>query len=712
LKDQNKKAGATYIKCLLPLHMPGPLTYIWPYEKEPPKPGTRLLLPLKNRQIIGISWGVDDCPMEGIRYREVAEVLDETPLFTEKLTKFIAWASSYYFYPLGLAMGEALPSQFISARAKGVTRIAKAKAGHGRSRLELFTWEEARITRFTPEQDKAISVISKGISSGAFSPILLFGVTGSGKTAVYIEACKRALREGRGCLVMVPEIAMTAQLAARFARAFGENIAILHSGLTPAQRRDQWWRLRIGKCKVALGTRSAIFCPIEDLGLIVVDEEHDPSYKQEERFRYNARDLAVVRAKMEDATVVLGSGTPSVASFFNAKSGRYRLLELTQRPSGAILPRIEIVDRRGQKGEKPSGHKEQRDHLQWLSQELKNAMEETFSRGEQVLLFLNRRGLATYVFCPACGYVFKCNECDVILTWHRRNKAIFRKKVVEKDRARGGPGLLACHYCGKAQPALPVCPKCKNPTVKTSGFGTETVAEDLVQAFAGITVARMDRDSLTSRKKMEGMLRAFRSGKIDCLVGTQMVTKGHDFPNLTLVGVIWADMSLNVPEFNASERTFQILSQVAGRAGRAKKPGRVLIQTYMPNHYSIKKAAAHDFEGFYLKEMELREKLGYPPFSRLVNLKFSGRKKTNVELAAEKTLEFLKGLSGSGSNYSILGPVPCPKGRIKSRYRYQLLLKGKLSQIRNLATAVDKASQSLLPGGVRLEIDVDPINFM
>ncbi len=711
MKDKNQKAETTYIKALLPLHMPGPLTYIWPYDKEPPKRGTRLLVPLKNRQIIGISWGIDDSPKEGIRYREVAKVLDETPLLTEKLTRFIVWASSYYFYPLGQAMGEALPSELISARAKGAKRIARAKAGPGRSRLELLAWEEARIIRFTPEQDRAISVISKEISSRTFSPILLFGVTGSGKTAVYIEACKSALKEGRGCLVMVPEIAMTAQLASRFTRAFGENVAILHSGLTPAQRRDQWWRLRMGKCKVALGTRSAIFCPINDLGLIVVDEEHDPSYKQEERFRYNARDLAVVRAKMEGATVVLGSGTPSVASFFNAKSGRYRLLELTQRPSGAVLPAVEIVDRRGRKGKGPAANKEERDEPKWLSQELRNAVEETLSRGEQVLLFLNRRGLATYVFCPACGYVFKCDECDVILTWHRRNRAVFRKKV-EEDSGRAGPGLLACHYCGKALPALPVCPKCKNPTVKTSGFGTEKVAEDLVQAFAGITVARMDRDTLTSRKKMEGVLRAFRSGRIDCLVGTQMVTKGHDFPNLTLVGVIWADMSLNVPEFNASERTFHILSQVAGRAGRAKKPGRVLIQTYMPSHYSIQKAATHDFEGFYLREVELREKLGYPPFSRLINLKFSGRKKSNVELAAEKTLKFLKGLSGSGSSFSILGPVPCPKGRIKSRYRYQLLLKGKLSQIRNLAAAVDKASQSLLPGGVRLEIDVDPINFM
>ncbi len=709
MKDKNQKAETTYIKALLPLHMPGPLTYIWPFDKEPPKRGTRLLLPLKNRQIIGISWGVDDCPKEGIRYKEVAEVLDKTPLLTEKLTKFIGWASSYYFYPLGQAMGEALPSELISARAKGAKRITRAKAGPGRSRLELFSWEEARITRFTPEQDRAISVISKEISSRTFSPILLFGVTGSGKTAVYIEACKSALKEGRGCLVMVPEIAMTAQLASRFTRAFGESIAILHSGLTPAQRRDQWWRLRMGRCKVALGTRSAIFCPINDLGLIVVDEEHDPSYKQEERFRYNARDLAVARAKMENATVILGSGTPSVNSFFNSVNGRYQLIQLFKRPSGAKLPRIEIIDMRNEAGKSVS-LKEKAAEIEWMAPRLRKSIRETLARREQVLLFLNRRGLATYVFCPACGYVFKCSSCDVILAWHRRNRTVLRK--AGQEALNGGPGMLACHYCGKALPALPVCPKCNNPTVKTSGFGTEKVAEDLVQAFPGITVARIDRDTLTSRRKLEGVLRAFRNGKIDCIVGTQMVTKGHDFPNLTLVGVISADMSLNVPEFNAPERTFQILAQVAGRAGRAQKPGRVLIQTFMPDHYSIRSAAAHDFAGFYQREIRLREQLGYPPFYRLINLKFTGKKKANVELAAEKTLEFLKALSGNSPKCSILGPVPCPKVRIKSRYRYQILLKGNISEIRRLASMVDNKAQSLLPGGVRLGIDVDPINFM
>ena len=696
------KKGPSYVKCLIPLHLPGPLTYIWPFSDIAPQTGMRVILPLRGRKIVGIVWGKDSTPDPSIEYKEVDKILDYAPLISKELMEFIEWASSYYMYPLGKALAEALPSDFIAASKKAAQRISSSIKGPGKSCLQIDSWEEAPIKKLTDEQTKALSAIQKAITSQTFSPILLFGVTGSGKTQVYIEAAKDCLRAKKGCLIMVPEIAMTTQLASRFKRAFGDQIAILHSKLTPAQRRDQWWRLRQGKSMVALGTRSAIFSPVKDLGLIVVDEEHDTSYKQEERFRYNARDLAVVRAKMENAVVLMGSGTPAISSFFNAQTGRYKLLKLLKRPSGASLPLIEIVDRTQKKRNK-------NEEIQWITPQLKNAIEETLDRGEQILLFLNRRGFATYIFCPECGHVFKCKSCDVILTWHRRYKAIVKEQQASSSK---GHGVLTCHYCGDFQPAVPVCPSCGGKTVKTSGFGTEKVSEDFVQMFPGSTVARIDRDTLSSKKKMEAVLKAFRAGKIDCLVGTQMVTKGHDFPNLTLVGILWADMSLNIPEYNASERTFQTLSQVAGRAGRSNKPGKVLIQTYSPDHYSVQCAASHDYITFYNKEIELRKTHGYPPFERLINLRFSGSKKSDVQKASEDIRDLLLRARTSDTKCSVLGPAPCPKVKIRSKYRYQILLKGEISHIRRLAAVVDKRSQSLLPGGIRMEIDVDPLNFM
>ncbi len=662
----------------------------------------RVILPLKGRKIVGLVWRLDSNPAQNIRYKNVIEVIDSKPLLHKGLIKFIEWAASYYMYPFGQALAEALPSEFISARKNAAKRISASFKGPGRSYLEIASWDESPIKKLTKEQEKAIAFIKQAILTKTFSPMLLFGITGSGKTQVYIEAAKACLKSNRGCLIMVPEIAMTGQLASRFKKALGDQVAILHSGLTPAQRRDQWWRLRQGRSLVALGTRSAIFCPIKDLGLIVVDEEHDASYKQEERFRYNARDLAVVRAKMEDAVVLLGSGTPSILSYFNAVTGKYKLLRLKERPSGVSLPAIEVVD-------KKTNTQKQGAELPWLTPRLKKAIEDTLGRGEQVLLFLNRRGLATYIFCPECGYVFKCNNCDVILTWHRRNKAIVRSLDEPLPK---GHGMLSCHYCGHCQPAAPVCPSCNGQTVRTSGFGTEKIAEDFLKIFPNTTVARIDRDTLLSRKRLEKVLHSFRQGKIDCIVGTQMVTKGHDFPNLTLVGVIWADMSLNVPEFNASERTFQTLAQVAGRAGRAKRPGQVIIQTYMPDHYTVRCAANHNYASFYRKEIELREKLGYPPFGRLINIRFSGPKQADVLQGAETARKLLLANAYKDIKCSILGPVPCPKAKIRSKYRFQLLLKGDISHIRRLCTSVDKQLQRLLPGKVRVEIDVDPVNFM
>ncbi len=711
--EKKIKKGTRLVNCLLPLHFKEPLTYIWPFRDRKPIKGARLLLPLRNRKIIGICWEeTEESPLE-VELKEVIDQLDDIPLFPEKLFDFLNWASNYYFYPIGKAVAEALPPEFISARKKAAQRIAEGSILPGRSKLRLPQWKDKDFDSFSREQEEAIEKISHSLKGQRFDPILLFGVTGSGKTAVYIEAAKRCLELDRNCLVMVPEISMTSQLAGRFRRHFENHIAIIHSGLTPAQRRDEWWRLRTGDAKIALGTRSSIFSPISNLGLIVVDEEHDPSYKQEERFRYNARDLALIRGKMEGATVVLGSGTPSIQSFFHAKKGKYKLIYMKERVPGATLPTVEIVDRRKEQKDKRKGKKKKKKFdLGWLSPELKTAIEKTLERKEQVLLFLNRRGFATFVFCPSCGHVFKCKSCDVTLSWHRRNKALIKKEEI-KELERSS-GILSCHYCGETFPALPTCPSCKGQAVRTEGFGTEKIAEEFLRYFPDATVARIDRDTLGRKREFDKILSAFRKGEIDCLVGTQMITKGHDFPNLTLVGIIWADMSLNLPEFNASERTFQLLSQVAGRAGRQEKKGQVILQTFMPDSYTIQFSMRHDFLGFFKKELELREKLKYPPFSRFVNVKLSGPNKSEVErysgLIASRVRDFFlkKGIKET----KILGPVICPKTKIKSRFRFQILLKGELKELRLACGIINELKEGILPSTIHLEIDVDPLNFI
>ncbi len=703
----NKGQKDVLINCLIPLHLKDPLTYIWPFEDKEPQVGTRLLLPLKGRDIVGILWEKKAKPPDAsIKLKKVKKVLDKEALLPTNLLNFIKWAANYYFYPIGRAVAEALPPEFISSTKKGTAKIADKSLKIGKSQFKILSWDNKQIKRYSHEQKKAISFIEKSLLSEQFEPILLFGVTGSGKTAVYIEAVKRCIKADRAALIMVPEIAMTSQLAGRFKAVFKEQVAILHSGLTPAQRRDEWLKIRKGICKVALGTRSAIFSPLKDLGLIVVDEEHDHSYKQEERFKYNARDLALVRGKMEGATVILGSGTPSVQSFYNAQIGRYKLIEMKERIPGAKLPRIFLIDRRK---EKKGNKKTKKLEINWLTERLKIEISETLKRKEQVLIFLNRRGFATFIFCPECGYVFKCKACDVTLSWHRKNRAILKR--AQKEDLDKYSGVLSCHYCGEHYPALPICPKCNGQTIKSTGFGTEKIADDLIELFPGITVARVDRDTLSRRKELEKILFSFKEGEIDCLVGTQMVTKGHDFPNLTLVGIIWADMSLNVPEFNAAERTFQLLSQVAGRAGRTQKRGKVLLQTFMPDHYSITCAVEHDFLRFYKKEIELREELGYPPFLQMINLRFSGTKKARVEECAEKLFEIIYKNQDSDDKINILGPVPCPKSKIKSKYRFQILLKGKRQNLRKICYLIDKHRAKLLPTTIQLEIDVDPISF-
>ncbi len=714
-----KAAGTDHpllVNCIVPLHMQGPLTYRWPFDTPLPERGTRLLLPLGHRRIVGICWGPAREFLDESRLKNVLKVMEEQPLIPGGLLNFIEWAASYYYYPLGPALSEALPAGFLSATRKATEQATDRGIGPGRSRFDVKAWSHGIVRQLTAEQENVLSEIAKAVTAGVFSPYLLFGITGSGKTEVYMRAVEHCLASGRNALVLVPEISMTGQIAGWFAGRFAQGLSLLHSGLTREQRRDQWWKIRSGESRIVVGARSAIFAPLQNIGLVIIDEEHDPSYKQADKFKYNARDLAVMRGRMEGATVVLGSGTPSVTSYFNALSGKYCLLEMKERAGDARLPSVEIVDRRVRSRKKRRDVKKdagrsgaRSDETPWLSSRLRHAISSTLEAGHQVLLFLNRRGFATYVFCQECGHVFKCRSCDVVLAWHRGNKALLRNVDTEKFK---GPGVLCCHYCGQLYPALPACDKCSGQAVRASGFGTEKVANDFLQEFPGTTVARIDRDTVGHRKKMERILHSFRKGEIDCLIGTQMITKGHDFPNLALVGVIAPDMGLNVPEYCAAERTFQLMAQVAGRAGRSAVKGRVIIQTYMPDHYAMECATAHDYRRFYEIEIAKREALGYPPFSRLVNVRLSAAKKAAAEEAALKLADVAEKAAGNRKDIIILGPVQSPLARISSRYRYQLMIKGAMKPVRRLCSEIDRRVGSLVPSNVRVEIDVDPLNFM
>jgi primosomal protein N' (replication factor Y) (superfamily II helicase) len=535
--------------------------------------------------------------------------------------------------------------------------------------------------KLNSEQAAALAAMTDAVKTG-WAAFLLQGVTGSGKTEVYLRLIEDARARGRGALVLVPEIALTPQLAARFRARFGDDVAVLHSGLAPAERRAAWRRLRAGEVGIALGARSAVFAPVPKLGVVVVDEEHDPSFKQEEGLRYNGRDLALVRAQRAEAIAVLGSATPSLESFRQAELGRYRRLLLPTRanPIAAArpLPPVEIIDLRR---EPP-----QADGL--FSRRLVEAMRETVARGEQVILFLNRRGFAPLVLCRACGQSLRCKQCAVSLTFHRA-------------RAE-----LACHYCGAACSLPRQCPGCHKAALVQLGTGTERAESVVREYLPEARVARLDRDTAGVGKAggLEGALAKVHRREIDILVGTQMVTKGHDFAGVTLVGVLLPDQGMNLPDFRAAERTFQLLEQVAGRAGRAEQPGRVMIQTYAPEHAAIAALPAHDYEGFVRAELGRREEAGYPPFARLVALRIEGA--DAAEVARTATEVATRARTHAAGVVRIRGPAEAPLALLRGQTRWQVWL---ASEDRTaLAQCARRAGEGAGGNGVRVTIDVDP----
>jgi primosomal protein N' (replication factor Y) len=538
----------------------------------------------------------------------------------------------------------------------------------------------------TAEQQQALDQISERISERTYAAFLLHGVTGSGKTEVYIRAIRTALAKDLSALMMVPEISLTPVFSRRLRVEFGQTLAMLHSSMSEGERGDEWRRIRSGEARVVIGTRSSVFAPLLDLGLIIIDEEHDTSYKQDESPRYSGRDTAIMRALQAQAVVILGSATPSMESYTNAKSGKYTYLQLERRYGERPLARVEIVDMR----EVFKRHGKQ----QIFSDELKAAIEDTFNSGAQTMVLLNRRGFSSFVLCRSCGLAVGCPNCDVTLTYHRYDAS------------------LQCHYCGYIRTVPRTCDACEGQYINYIGIGTEQLEARLKEMFPRMNIARLDRDTTRRRGSFEQIIMEFSSGGIDLLVGTQMIAKGHDFPNVALVGVVSVDGGLNLPDFRAAERTFQLLTQVAGRAGRGDAAGRVITQTYHPEHYSIECAATQNYEQFYWREVQFRRAMSYPPFTVLINLLVRHK---NIERANEIAVAVAQHLRASSTDQGlrVLGPAPAPLSRLKGEHRIQVLIKA-----HNRAGAresLDIAMDRLIQDGYSLRsitVEVDPINLM
>ena len=538
---------------------------------------------------------------------------------------------------------------------------------------------------FTPAQKAALNTIITATEERQFLPMLLHGITGSGKTAVYLSAMQAVLAKGRSAILLVPEIGLTPAVAADLHQIFGDEVAILHSGLSDDERAEQWKHIRNGESHIVVGTRSAIFAPVPDLALIVVDEEHDHSYKQEEMPRYHARDVAVMRAKMGNAAVVLGSATPSLETYYNAVNGKYRLLELPERIEKRPLPEVQILDMREE------FQRTRKDEP--LSVKLVEEIGERLSRHEQVMVLLNRRGYSAFVLCRECGESVQCKNCAISMTYHKREHR------------------LMCHYCGYTRPAPRTCPKCGSEFVQYLGTGSEKLEHILHGMFPQARIARLDRDTVHGRDDFERMLSALQAGEIDLLVGTQMIAKGHDVANVTLVGVVGSDAALSFPDFRAAERTFQLLTQVAGRAGRGDTPGKVVLQTFFPDHYAIQFAAAHDYHGFYEKEIRFRSWMHYPPFNAV----------SNVVVRSSKLDEALawSGILGKWfeanrlEGIRVMGPAAAVIVRLKTEYRYHFLLKSASRERMNAAlrSMLAYADEQKIPRN-NVVVDVDALSLI
>jgi primosomal protein N' (replication factor Y) len=650
-----------------------PLSRTFVYRLSEPVPvGCRLVVPFRKRDTDAFVVALRSDPPGGIDVHTITCVIDREPLIRPDIFQLCQWISDYYLAPLGEVLKSALPPGITQKHVDGNSDFGLAKPGAA----------NAAHFKLTSDQTRALETI---VRSDGFRTVLLHGVTGSGKTEVYIRAAEHCLGMGKTSLLLVPEIGLTPQLTERFQDRFPGRTAIIHSSLTKKQRIDEWLRIFKGQAPIVIGTRSAVFAPVTNLGLIVIDEEHETSYKQEEVPRYNARDTAIVRAKLAHATVVLGSATPSMESFRNAESRKFVYVPLTRRVEDRDLPAVEIINMRDEY------RAEGKQTI--FSRHLLQAIGERLERHEQTMILLNRRGYACFLLCRHCGLTFQCSSCSVALTYHRKiNK-------------------LLCHYCGFARTPPTKCPDCGSEYIFYVGEGTERLEAELKQRFEDARVGRIDRDAMRHLRDYKRVLGGFRDGQIDILVGTQMIAKGHDFPQVTLVGVVAADAALSLPDFRAAERTFQLLTQVAGRSGRGDRRGEVIIQSYFPDHYTFQLACRQRFEDFYAHEARYRKALFYPPFTTLTAIMVRDRDPGKAAQLARQVGVFLDSIRPQAVR--ILGPAPAPLERIKRVHRHQLLLKsGSRSALHRMLGQFRTFLETEKIGPAKVSIDVDPVSLL
>lgn len=743
-----------FIRVAVPVPTLDLLTYRVPTGLPPPPVGARVIVPVGARAVTGVVVAHTDAMpgrMADVAIKPFVRALDERPFVPARVVELAQWTAEYYAAGAGATITAVLPPkargdradghkvrrvaaltpegnlalragtaisprqrdalQMITEQAEGVPiaeladrgisadRVARlAKAGWIHVRTETVERDPFQASgfvgpplddarRLTAEQRTALDRLTAWAAAAAFRVALLHGVTGSGKTEVYLRLAASVRRSGRQVLLLVPEIALTPATSALFHRAFGGEVAVQHSGLSEGERHDQWQRIRRGSVGVVIGTRSAVFAPLERVGLIVVDEEHDGSYKQEETPRYNARDVAIVRGQRADALVVLGSATPSLETYHRAMQGKYDRVTLTRRIHDRPLASVTVVDMREEYASAGP------DVI--LSRALRDALTDRLERREQAVVLLNRRGYSTAVFCRQCAGTVDCPNCSVSLVVHGVSPGTRRAQ---------------CHYCSYSVRVPQLCQACGGSFLEQTGFGTERVEAEIGRLLPVARVARVDRDTIRRRGALDALLTRFRRQELDVLVGTQMIAKGHDFPSVTLVGVISADVGLGMADFRAAERTFQLLTQVSGRAGRGETPGEAIVQTLYPDHYSIQLACHQDYVGFYDRELRFRQAMRYPPTVSLINTivrakTFSGAMQDAAELVAR-----LRAASAGGSEFRVLGPAPAPLGRLRGEYRVQFLVKGK--HRRHMREALMAVVASLPEVSRRTTVDVDPLSVL
>src|SRR5213082_3134721 len=747
-----RMAKANYIRVLIDRAIHRELDYLVPETlAERVGVGSRIRVPFRDKSALATVVAVlERSEAQGLR--PIEAVVGDAPALSEQLLELARWINVYYCCPIEAVMRSLLPQVIrraeigwkkqlfvLPTRKIDKEEIEKLRRRAPRqaelleaiSRLEapvraadllrqtsldnqtlralvkrgLAEMREEAVVRdphageqfiatsnlvLNAEQLLALKEITQALDSPQSArPILLHGVTGSGKTEIYLQAIRAALEHGRSAIVLVPEISLTPQTVERFKGRFAEAqdaVAVLHSHLSEGERHDEWHKIHSGRARIVIGPRSAVFAPLENLGLIVVDEEHENTYKQEEAPRYNARDVAAVRATIEKCVVVLGSATPSLESYYNAVRGKYRLATLSQRVDNCQMPLIRVIDLRQER------RKEKRAAI--LSEKLSQAIADRLEKNEQTILFLNRRGFSTSLLCSNCGEARNCPNCSVALTFHRHPAV---------------PGRLSCHLCGHTAAVPKKCPACGKDALIYAGFGTEKVETTVSQIFPKAAVSRMDADSMTRKEAYRETLRNFRTGNIDILVGTQMIAKGLHFPNLTLVGIINADLALHLPDFRAGERTFQLLTQVAGRAGRGETPGEVFVQTYTPFSPSIQFARHHDFSGYFQQELEFRERCDFPPFKHAVLITVRSGHEGRAKLSAETLVRRLK--ESFGAEFILGDATPAPLEKLQGQFRFHILIRGEA--IMRLSRLVRETLDKLhFPEDVTVAVDVDPYQLL